>query len=329
MPCRVVFTAKQKVVLEQVALAEPQSGEVRVRSMYSLMSTGTENIVFNQLYEPGSHWDRWVKHPFYPGYSLVGEVESVGANVTSLKVGDRVVARAGHGSHQIKPADQLGKIPAGVNPKDAAWFALAKIAAMGAKAAEYKLGDDVLIIGAGPIGQMTLRWARAAGAESITVVDPVSMRLELATRGGATTVISAPIDKATDEVKAAHNGQLPRLVIDTTGNEHVFVSALALAARFGRVVVLGDTGSPTRQHLTSDVITRGVTVIGAHDGLEDGAWNAQRIYRLFFSMVKSGRFDLTGLITHTFAPNDVQKAYEIANTRRGETMGIVFDWTQL
>ena len=56
-----------------------------VRINLSLMSTGTENIVFNRLFDPGTHWDEWVKYPFYPGYTAVGTVESTGADVTGLK----------------------------------------------------------------------------------------------------------------------------------------------------------------------------------------------------------------------------------------------------
>ena len=65
------------------------------------MSTGTENIVFNRLFEPGTHWDRWVKYPFYPGYTSVGIVETLGEGVNSLKTGDRVAFRQGHRSHAI------------------------------------------------------------------------------------------------------------------------------------------------------------------------------------------------------------------------------------
>jgi 2-desacetyl-2-hydroxyethyl bacteriochlorophyllide A dehydrogenase len=329
MGIRVVFTGKQKASLEEFKLEDPRGDQVRVRSICSLMSTGTENIVYNRLFEPGTHWDRWVKYPFHPGYSMVGEIEAAGEGVKSLKVGDRVVIRNGHASHHTVAEHACAPVPKAVATPDASWFALAKIASMGARAASYTLGDDVLVIGAGPIGQMTTRWARASGAENIIVVDPVSSRLELATRGGATSVISTPIDKALDEIKVHNHGELPKIVVDTTGNEHVFAAALTLVARHGKLVLLGDTGSPSRQHLTSDVVTRGVTITGAHDGLETGAWNAPRIYRLFFNMVSSGRFDLSGLITHTFAPLDFQKAYDLANTRRGETMGILFDWTKM
>ena len=329
MGVRVVFTGKQKVALEEFKVEDPRGDKVRVRSVCSLMSTGTENIVYNRLFEAGTHWDRWVKYPFYPGYSLVGEVEAVGEDVKNVKVGDRVVAREGHASHHVLSESQCSPIPAAVNSQDAAWFALAKIASMGAKAAAYAIGDDVLVIGAGPIGQMTLRWARACGAENVIVADPVASRLEMATRGGATSVINTAVDKCMDEVKAQNYGALPKIVVDTTGNEHVFAAALTLVARHGKLVLLGDTGAPSRQHLTSDVVTRGVTITGAHDGHEVGSWTGPRIYRLFFNLVKSGRFNLSGLITHTFAPLEFQQAYDVANTKRGETMGILFDWTKM
>ncbi|HYF48614.1 MAG TPA: zinc-binding alcohol dehydrogenase [Planctomycetota bacterium] len=328
MPKRLVFTGKQQVSLESFELDNLNPGQVRLKSICSLMSTGTENICFNRLFEPGSHWDRWVKYPFYPGYSTVAQVEAVGEGVTQFKAGDRVVTRRGHASHHIVNVDQCSLLPEGIDVDDAAWFALAKITAMGARAAQYQLGDSVVIIGAGPIGQMSIRWAAAAGAQRIIVADIVEMRLKMALAGGATHTVARSIDQALEEIKALNGGQQPRLVIDTTGNETVFTHALALPARFGRVVVLGDTGMPTHQHLTSDVITRGITIVGAHDGHETPEWNGPRIYSLFFDLLKSKRFNVAGLNTHTFTPAECKKAYEVCNTQRGQTMGILFDWSR-
>jgi len=328
MAQRLVFTGKQQVSLESFEPDHVSSGHVRVKSICSLVSTGTENICFNRLFEPGSHWDRWVKYPFYPGYSTVAQVEAVGEGVTQFKAGDRVVTRRGHASHHIVAAEQCYLCPNEIDTRDAAWFALAKITAMGAKAAQYQLGDSVVIIGAGPIGQMSVRWAAAAGAQKIIVADMVELRLKMALAGGATHTVARPIDQALEEIKAANGGLQPRLVIDTTGNETVFTHALQLAARFGRVVVLGDTGMPTHQHLTSDVITRGLTIVGAHDGHETPEWNSTRILSLWFDLMKSKRFNVAGLNTHTFAPAECAKAYEVCNTQRGQTMGIVFDWSR-
>jgi 2-desacetyl-2-hydroxyethyl bacteriochlorophyllide A dehydrogenase len=323
---RLVFTGKQKVELEGYSLASPGPGEVLVRTHLSLMSTGTENIVFNRLFDPGTPWDDWVKYPFYPGYSSVGVVDSAGEEVASLKVGQRVALRERHTSHAIRKAEECSPIPDGLPFEQAAWFALAKIAFHGAHVAGYGLGDSVLIVGAGPIGQMSVRWARAAGCGSIIVVDPAAHRMPLAKAGGATAVITEPIAQARQSVLETGRGRLPRVVIDATGNAAVFAASLGLAADFGRVVILGDTGTPTQQALTSDVIKRGLTIVGTHDLHNTPEWNGATITRLFFDLAISGRFPLEGLTSHVFKPDQCVEAYTTANRDRATTMGIVFDW---
>jgi len=324
---RLVFTGKQKVALEAFDPGEPGDGEVLVTTRYSLMSTGTENIVFNRLFAPDTHWDAWVKYPFYPGYASVGEVSEVGANAAPLERGARVAFRVGHRSHAVVKASECYPIPGPVPFPEAAWFALAKIAFHGALAARYTLGDSVLVIGAGPIGQMSLRWACAAGLSSVIVVDAFPDRMPLARAGGATEAIVSSIDKARDAVLAANRGRLPRVVSDATGNAQVFAAALGLAADRGTVVILGDTGEPASQHLTSDVIRRGLSIVGAHDLLNTPEWNNATITQLFFDLVAGGRFPLAGMNTHFFEPAQCAEAYATANRDRAKTMGIVFDWT--
>ena len=323
---RLVFPGKQKVLIEDFDAGTPGPGQVLVRSHLSLMSTGTENIVFNRNFDPGTHWDNWVKYPFYPGYAMVGVVEELGEGVTEVKKGQRVAHRAAHCSHHVIAAADVRPIPDNVSFEEAVWFALGKITFHGALAADYQLGDSVLIIGAGPIGQMSIRWAAAAGAANIIVVDTAASRLPLAKAGGATALIEKSIAEARDAVLAANGGKLPRLVIDSTGSAVVFSAALGLADRFGRVVVLGDTGAPAQQKLTSDVIMRGLTIIGAHDGHETARWNGKAIIDYFFKLAASGRFSLAGLTSHVFAPDQCAEAYATANRDRASTMGLIFDW---
>ncbi len=324
---RLVFTGKQEVALESFNPGKPGKDQVLVRTHLSLMSTGTENIVFNRLFDPGSHWDLWVKYPFYPGYSSVGIIEEVGEGVKHLHQGQRVAFRAAHRSHALEGAMGCFPIPDGVPFEQAVWFALAKITFHGALVARYALGDSVLIVGAGPIGQMSIRWARAAGCARIIVVDTAAHRMPLAEAGGATALVTSPIGEAREGVLAAGGGKLPRVVIDSTGNAAVFAAALGLVADRGTVVLMGDTGSPTRQALTSDVIIRGLTIVGAHDGHDTGEWNGATISQLFFNLVASGRFPMAGLTSHVFTPENATDAYLTANRDRASTMGLIFDWT--
>jgi threonine dehydrogenase-like Zn-dependent dehydrogenase len=149
----------------------------------------------------------------------------------------------------------------------------------------------------------------------------------VARRGGATGVVAAPIGDAHDEVVTLCGGTRPRVVVDSTGNAAVFAEALRLVADHGRVVLLGDTGSPTSQHLTPDVITRGVTIVGAHDKHSvnrHGREGERNLHRMFFDLARTNRFDLAGLTTRTFAPTDCESAYEATTNR--DHLAVAFTW---
>ncbi|MGV3617259.1 MAG: zinc-dependent alcohol dehydrogenase [Fimbriimonas sp.] len=327
MAKRIVFLDKGVVALENFEpdVAVP-AGQVRVRSRNSLISTGTEGICLHRLFAPGTHWDQWVKYPFGTGYSMIGEIVEVGPDVEGFQVGQRVASRTNHRSETVTGLDKIVAIPEGVSDEDAAWFALAKIAFMGWKASGLRLGDDVLIVGAGPIGQVALRWMVAGGAHRVVVLDPVEMRLEVARKGGATHTFALPVADAEPAVREALGGKLPPIVIDTTGHAAVFAAALPLVADRGRLVVLGDTGTPSEQRLTMDVIRRGLHIVGAHDMHDDDRWYLQTIAGLFFDLVRTGRYSLDGLNTHAFTPEECVDAYGLLTERRAETLGVQFRW---
>lgn len=329
MVLRIVFPEQDKVELEEVESEPLRPGCVRVRTTVSLMSAGTEGIALHKRFEEGTHWASYVQYPFCPGYAAIGVVEEVGRGVTSLSVGDRVASRSSHASEHVVEAERCTVVPEAVSSDAAVWFALAKIALVGAKVAQYRLGDSVAVVGAGPIGQMSLRWAVAAGCKAVVAVDAVVSRLGYARRGGASAVVPFSAADAREELSTAMDGALPRIVVDTTGNASAFASSLGLVADFGRLVLLGDTGSPSSQHLTSDVIARGVTVAGAHDSYNrrfPGWENDEEMYQLFFRLVRTARFDVEGLITHRFPPTDANAAYELATVLPGDSLGVAFDW---
>jgi threonine dehydrogenase-like Zn-dependent dehydrogenase len=257
----------------------------------------------------------------------VGEVQQLGEEVSEFALGDRIFMRQAHGSHQVLPAERCSPVPAGIDLQSACWCGLAKTAFRAAWAGGFQLGGHALVIGAGPVGQMAIRWARAAGLESIVAVDLSEFRLAFATRGGATSVVCGDVADHLERLGSIDDGRGPSLLIDTTGNPAVFRSALAAAAMYGKVVLLGDTGFPGRQCLTSDVMTKGLTIQATHDSHDRDGWTQRRIDRLFFSCVQDGRFDLSDLITHRFTPDACATAYAIAEQQREQVMGILYDWT--
>ena len=115
-------------------------------------------------------------------------------------------------------------------------------------------------------------------------------------------------------------------MIDTTGHHAVFAECFKVARKFGRIVILGDTGSPSKQCLSHDVMKKGLTIVAAHDCHETPDWDSKKIISLLFNLAIKGRFSLDGLVTHRFKPEEFQKAYDTANTKRNETIGILFKW---
>jgi aryl-alcohol dehydrogenase len=174
---------------------------------------------------------------------------------------------------------------------------------------------------------MSVRWAKANGAENVIVIDPVQMRLAMALDGGADHVLAIPAAEAHDAIRDLNGGELTDIVVDTTGHPDVFPVALSLPRKYGRVALVGDVPDPSAQRLTGDVVLRGIKVTGGHMMHLENGWTDQRCHRLFLALHRAGRFPLHGLNTHKFLPDECVEAYRIANTRRGETMGIIFDWS--
>src|SRR5260370_26386737 len=90
------------------------SWEVMLKARKTLISTGTEGICLSRLFEPGSHCDRWVTYPFYPGYLLVGEVVAVGPDVDQIHEGDRFGVSRPHGDFGTVSTRDLHPVPDGI-----------------------------------------------------------------------------------------------------------------------------------------------------------------------------------------------------------------------
>lgn len=327
MASRIIFPQKGQVALQDYELPEPGPGQIKIRTLYSLMSIGTESIIFKQQYDPDTHFAKMFSFPqLQTGVQAVGVAQELGKDVSEFKLGDHIYMRKAHGSHQVLAAKDCSPIPQGIDLKSACWSGLAKTAYRAAWAGKFEPGRHLLIIGAGPVGQMAVRWAAIAQADSIAVVDLSPSRLAHAKRGGATHLFNSDIAQCLDEIQAINGGAGPSIVVDVTGNPSVLKHALAAAAQFGKVILLGDTGYPSKQCLSSDIMTKGLTIQAVHESHDRDGWTQRRIDHLFFDHVLRGRFDLSGLMTHEFLPADCEQAYALADEKRETVMGILFNW---
>lgn len=324
---RIIFPSKGEVELQAFNLPEPNDHEVLVAIHYSLMSIGTESTILHQRYAKGTHFDEMFSFPqLQTGVQAIGVIEAKGSAVEDFEKGQKVFVRMAHRSHVVLSAADCSPVPEGLNERDSCWCGLAKTAFRAAWAAPFRIGGQVLIVGAGPVGQMLLRWARAAGMQEIMVVDPAVQRLPFATAGGATATSASSLAEFGDGLALGLRSNALPLIVDTTGNSEVMKQAQALLAQYGKLVLLGDTGYPNKQSLSSHVMRKGLSIQAVHDSHDHDGWDQARIDKLFFDLVARGQFDLTNLITHEFQPEQCEQAYQLVEEQRDSVMGLIFDW---
>ncbi|MEA1997522.1 MAG: hypothetical protein U9N45_07770, partial [Gemmatimonadota bacterium] len=169
---------------------EPVAGEIRCKTICSLVSIGTEMICFERKVEPGSLWDGWIQYPFTPGYSSVGEVTDTGQGVEGISVGDRVCSTCSHRAWFIDKADAVHTVPAGVSSEQASWFMLNIIVQNGVREAGPVLGETTVVLGLGPLGQLAVRLLGITGQNHLVAVDPLAERCALAQDNGPTEVLN-------------------------------------------------------------------------------------------------------------------------------------------
>ena len=329
----IVFTGQNQLETRREPVPPLQSGQILVEGARSLISTGTECICLTRNFAPGTHWDNWIKYPFYPGYSHCGRVIQVAGGVEKVRVGDRVAARVGHRQFSVTDANQVLPLPDGVSDEAAPWFALASIVQNGVRRAQLELGDVVVIIGLGLLGQLATQYARLSGAREVIAIDVAPKRLEMARAHGATHVLQMGAGEAKTRVLELTRGRGADVVFDVTGHPAVFPHALGLARRFGKLLLLGDTGTPSQQCLTGDVVTRGVRILGAHDGdappdaTDYHFWTRDNMSALFFDYVARGQMRVEDLVTDRFSPTEARAAYDLLLHDRENAMGVMFDWS--
>lgn len=173
---------REKVLLDNWPDPPPlAANQFKTQTLFSGVTNGTER---NDLLG-GNYAHKDEDLPATWGYQNVGRVIETGPDVKEIKTGDVIYSSADHVEFAVIPENWLYiKLPPEIDPKEAALFGMASVAMRTCRNADLRLGERVLVVGAGIIGQIAAQIANAMGA-SVTICDVDERRLDLARRIGA------------------------------------------------------------------------------------------------------------------------------------------------
>ncbi|MEM7124929.1 MAG: zinc-binding alcohol dehydrogenase [Chloroflexota bacterium] len=330
----ITFVARNQVALvtEELDEAPLAQGEVLIETLYSAVSPGTELACLS-----GS--EGWFSLPGVPGYSNVGQIIAMGEGVEDLNEGDYVLNFGKHQKYNRRTAkDFLLKVPPEIELQYAPITRLATVAFTAIRTSNIELGDDVAVVGLGPVGNFASQLARLQGGRVIGL-DISPKRLEFA----STCAIDLAINPTHEDAEAlvneiTHNRGVDAL-IDASGNSAAIVSNLPLIGQTGELILLG---SP-RGEYTSDVTDllnyvhlkpRGcITFKGAHEWrypVQHDPFVKHSIERnahIVWQLHQESKLNLSQIITHVAKPEEAPFIYEGLRTQKDSYMGIIFDWT--
>ena len=275
--------------------------------------------------------------PYILAGESVGEVVAVGSKVDSLKVGDRVAASWRYAErHRISSAASGGwvKLSANVDAESGISLVWGATTLHVVRRAQITLGDNVVIVGQGPLGLQVTRWVAMTGAEQVIAVERVGSRLALSKRFGATSVLNPDEVDVHKGVLEMTGGRGADVVINATTSAAAFEFCLRLARKKGRVAVLSWHTQPITIHdLTHDFYTKELEIIGseAHgppDELQSPwvRWTRGENMRYVERMMAAGKFDTKPLITHRFAVEKVEEALRLVDEHPDQVLKAVLVW---
>lgn len=309
-----ILTGPRTLAFEETAPAPLASGEVRVRTLFSGISAGTEltqyrgtNPFMDRRFDEATRMFVAGDPPSWPwpvrtlGYEEVGEVVEIGSGVEDVALGSHVYGTWNHRSHAVIPADYARDraMPAGADPRIGIFSHIGAVALNGVHDAGIRIGDVVAVFGLGAPGQIVAQAARASGA-TVIAVDPDEDRRALALSLGAHHAL-APA--AAETIKAMTGGKGADICIEVSGAAPALADAIRTVAYASRVVAmgfyqgevaglrLGDEFHHNRIELVSSQIS-GVAPAASH------RWSKPRLWRTAVELQHRGVLDLLPLISH-------------------------------
>ncbi len=327
----------EPLVLDEITLPEAlEPGQVLVRVACSGVCGSQVGEIDGVKGE-----DKWLPHLL--GHEGGARVLAVGPGVKHVTEGDHVVMhwRPGLGieaaspkyawrgerlnagwvttfnEHAIVSENRVTRIDPAFPLDQAALFGCPVTTGLGVvtRDAQLRLGESVVVFGAGGVGLSVVQGAAMSGAWPIVAIDQHQAKLDLAKQLGATHTLLEGRDDVAAAIREILGAGGADVIVENTGNPRVIERAYDLTAREGRLVLVGVPRESENISIHSLPLHFGKLITGSHGGGAQPAVDIPRYVRL----AQTGRLDLASLITHRFGFGQINDVIDML--RRGEITG--------
>lgn len=257
------FGPLDSMTLEEVAGPQPGADE-------ALVDIKAASVNFPDLLVIQGKYQVLPPLPFSPGKECAGIVKAVGANVTHVKPGDRVLIQIEYGGYAQQVAVRALNchvIPDAMSFTEAAAMGLTYMTAHFAlvERAGIKAGETVLVTGAaGGVGMATVQVAKALGATVLAAVSSPE-KAAAAKAAGADHIIDTSVenirDSLRDQVYAAVGKKGVDVVVENVGGD-IFDACLRAIAWSGRIIVVGFAGGRIPEVKAGHLLVKNISLIG-------------------------------------------------------------------
>lgn len=278
------------------------------------------------------------------GYSASGIV--IESRCDEFKPGDRVAAAgagiANHAEIIAVPKNLVVHLPENVSFEDGAYTTVGAIAMQGFRQANPSLGENVVVVGLGLLGLITVQFLKAAGCNVIGM-DIDDKALELGLKYGCDSVLKSSIGNA-QQVIARSNGEGADATIITasTSSNEPLQLAMEMTRKRGKVVIVGAIGTELRRNpfykKEIELLISSSYGPGRYDSSyeEDGIdypyafvrWTENRNMQSFVELIAKKSIDVSSMTTHNFDVQSASKAYDLISNGNEHYLGILINYPE-
>ncbi len=330
-----VFTDEREVSIQQTEASDLGEDEVAVDAHLSAISSGTELLIYRGQVPSGITADSSLEtldgdlsYPLQYGYALVGTVVDAGRDVDDAWVDREVIAFHPHQTRFNSTTDCLTPLPPDLERRAGVLFPSAETATNFLLDGAPKVGERVVVFGAGVIGLCTTSLLAEFPLDSLVVVEPRPSRRELAREFGADEVIP-PEDVDTPFESVGDDHASADLVYELSGQPDTLNDAIDVVGYDGRIVVgswYGSKQSPLRlgesfHRDRIDIISSQVSTI---DPTLRGRWSKDRRTHTALDTLRT--VDHDALITDVVSFERAGDAYERLDETTAGTIQVLLSY---